>query len=234
MFPRPLGGQSLKGSPESVDRQYRVAMEHGFTFLETPAQVERYVRAGHLVRVKPSPDLDLAEVSFPFARPEVATFLQRLSAQYRRACGERLVVTSLTRPQNRQPWNASSLSVHPTGMAVDIRRSGSAACRRWLEETLLSLERAGVLDATLERNPPHYHVAVFPRPYARYVEALQGSRSQVRVASAEGLPYQVRRGDTLWTIARKHGVTVEELKARNNLKDSRIFVGQILTVPMAQ
>lgn len=217
-----------------MDRQYRVALEHRFTFLETPGQVERYVRAGHLVEVRSGPDIDLVGVSFPFARPEVATFLQRLSAQYRQACGERLVVTSLTRPQARQPWNASSLSVHPTGMAADIRRSGSAGCRRWLEATLLSLERTGVLEATLERNPPHYHVAVFPQSYARYLQALQTRPAEVQTASAQGLSYQVRRGDTLWTIARKHGVTVEELRARNNLRGSRIYVGQIIMVPSAQ
>ena len=41
---------------------------------------------------------DAIDVSFPFARPEVELFVQRLSGQYRRACGEQLVVTSLTRP----------------------------------------------------------------------------------------------------------------------------------------
>ncbi|HYW06042.1 MAG TPA: hypothetical protein VE913_03745, partial [Longimicrobium sp.] len=68
------------------------------------------------------------------------------------------------------PGNAHTLSVHPAGMAVDFRVSRNAECRTWLEGTLLGLERAGVLDVTRERMPPHYHVAVFPDAYSAYVE----------------------------------------------------------------
>ena len=32
------------------------------------------------------------------------------------------------------------------------------------------IERSGVLEATYERNPPHFHVALFPSQYAAYVE----------------------------------------------------------------
>ena len=117
------------------------------------------------------------------------TFIERLSDQYRDACGERLVVTSLTRPITRQPPNASAISVHPTGMAVDLRRSDSSGCRQWLETVLLDLEGKGVLEATREQYPPHYHVAVFPNPYLQYVasgEALpeiQVARSTHETAS---------------------------------------------------
>ena len=40
----------------------------------------------------------------------------------------------------------------------------------------------------------------------------------------------VQRGDTLWTIARAHGVTTGDLMAMNNLKTSRIYPGDRLTV----
>ena len=76
------------------------------------------------------------------------------------------------RPQNRQPANAASNSVHPAGMAVDLRIPDRGRCRSWLEQTLLSLEGSGVLDVTRERWPPHYHVAVFTTPYQNYVAAL--------------------------------------------------------------
>ncbi len=103
-------------------------------------------------------------MSFSYARPEVKTFLEQLSCAYHAACGEPLVVTSLVRPISRQPWNASPISVHPTGMAVDLRRSDRHGCRQWLESTLLALEGEGMIEATRERWPPHYHVAVFPDP----------------------------------------------------------------------
>jgi LysM repeat protein len=41
----------------------------------------------------------------------------------------------------------------------------------------------------------------------------------------------VREGDSLWTIARRHGTTVPKLKAANDIRGSRIYAGQLLTVP---
>jgi LysM repeat protein len=41
----------------------------------------------------------------------------------------------------------------------------------------------------------------------------------------------VRRGDTLWTIARRHGTSVEELKAANQLRNPDIRAGQRLVIP---
>ena len=184
----PLGSayaSSLGGSPSSMRRQHLIAVKNHFTFLRTAAQVREFVRADRLERLEPSADLDLANVSFPYARPAVVLFAERLAFQFREANGDRLVVTSLTRPLSRQPANAHRLSVHPTGMAVDLRVPADAAGRRWLERTLLQLESSGVLDATRERHPAHYHVAVFPEKYADYVERLTGDDLQAALATAD-------------------------------------------------
>jgi LysM repeat protein len=222
--------QTLRGSARSVDYQFRVAQDHNYTFIRNPVQVERFVRAGYLVPVRADRNFDLKGVSYPFVRPETRTFIQRLSEQYRRGCGEKLVITSLTRPLSRQPRNSSSKSVHPTGMALDIRRSNSRACRAWLEGVLLSLEKTGVLDATRESRPPHYHVALFPKPYARYVTNLS-NRPNARVASVAAQAYEVRSGDSLWDIARSYGTTVDRLQAENDLRGSRIYAGQVIRIP---
>jgi hypothetical protein len=227
----PLQAQTLRGSPASVERQYRVAHDHDFTFVRTTAQIRQFVARGYLVHLPGNANYTLASVSHPYARPEVKLFVERLSAQYRAACGERLVVTSLTRPLNGQPANASSRSVHPAGMAMDLRMSRQPTCRRWLESTLLSLEGRGVLVATRERRPPHYHVAVFPRQYAQYVRSLP-DRTLPRVADV--IHYQVRRGDSLWGIARSHGVPVDTLKEANRLAGSRIYAGQVLQIPSVE
>jgi LysM repeat protein len=231
LLPIAVQGQSLRGSTRSVDHQFRVAHDHDFTFIESPAQVERFVAAGYLVPVRANRYFDLRGVSYPYARPETRTFILRLSEQYRRGCGEKLVVTSLTRPLSRQPRNASSRSVHPTGMAVDVRRSNNMACRSWIENVLLSLEKAGVLEATRESRPPHYHIALFPQQYARYVADLT-SKPNTRIASSDVLDYRVRRGDSLWDIARSHGTTVDRLKEENDLRGSRIYAGQVLRIPL--
>jgi LysM repeat protein len=197
-----LSGQSLRGSPASLDRQNAQAAAHDFTFLRTAQQVRRFVDSGYLVSVAGGPNYDLHQVSFPYARPEVKLFVERLAAQYRAACGEKLVVTSLARPLSSQPINASDRSVHPTGMAVDLRRSNVGRCRQWLESTLLALEEGGVLEATLERSPPHYHIAVFPQPYASYVARITGSSDPVtRTASASPAPPPIERTTASATAA---------------------------------
>ncbi len=42
--------------------------------------------------------------------------------------------------------------------------------------------------------------------------------------------YTVEKGDTLWSIARKEGLTIEELKALNNLQSNLLSIGQILKI----
>ncbi len=228
----PVSAQSLRGSPVSLDLQNRMAREHDYTYLETPQRVQYFVEQGWLVRVRPTEDFTLHAVSFPYARPEVALFVERLGQQYRAACGEQLVVTSLTRPTTRQPRNASDRSVHPTGMAVDLRYSRDAKCREWLERVLLSLERAGVLDVTRERYPVHYHVALFPRPYVDYVARIDGGRATESVTRfAEHTSYEIQPGDSLWDIARQHGTTVEALREVNGLDGNRIYAGQVIDLP---
>lgn len=291
--------QTLRGSTRTMQRQNLIAQDHDFTFLRTSAQIHRFAESGYLERMRGNADYELAAVSHPYARPAVKLFVERLSAQYRSACGEKLVVTSLTRPVQEQPRNASDLSVHPAGMAVDMRISRKRSCVRWLEKTLLSLEKQGVLDVTRERRPPHYHVALFPQPYTRYVASIAGP-SAVQLAAAQPKPaakppassaassavavavadadadaeaslddaadlereldvaldsreaagpqlvtanvapdaadgvgtYRVNRGDSLWSIARRHNTTVDTLKDMNSLKDSYIMAGQIITVPV--
>lgn len=220
--------QGLQGSHRSMDIQNREARKHDFSFLTSSSQVQRFIDLGLLVPLRGNGDYEIARVSFPYARPEVRTFVERLGQQYRTACGERLVVTSLTRPQNRQPTNASSRSVHPTGMAVDLRRTNRMACRRWLESVLVHLEERGVVEATRERRPPHYHVAVFPEAYAAYVDNLT---SRNRVAAGDDVEYRVRQGDSLWEIARRMDVPVRAIQAANDVSPDRIYPGQRLVIP---
>lgn len=249
-----LDAQALKGSRTAMRKQNTVAQREDYSFLQSAGDVRRFVERGLLVPVSGNSAVKLANVSFPYTRPAVKTFIERLGPQYKSACGEKLVVTSLTRPLSRQPWNASELSVHPAGMALDLRTSNRTSCRRWLENTLLTLEKQGVLEATRERRPAHYHIAVFPDQYLSYIsKTVTGSKAaakatapqpKIKIASAakpnyaavvpmasSETRYRVRSGDSLWTIARKHGVSVTELKQANGLRRSTIKPGQTLVIP---
>lgn len=46
-----------------------------------------------------------------------------------------------------------------------------------------------------------------------------------------GSVYDVVRGDSLWAISRKHGVSVEALQQANGLTDTNIWAGQKLNIP---
>jgi len=178
----------LSGSRASMTRQHTAAVELHYDFVKTPAQVNTLVAGGNLERVTASADLALSDVSFPYARPVVRLFIERLAAQYRESTGTRLVVTSLTRPTALQPRNASPLSVHPAGMAVDLRVPAEGSARAWLEKTLLSLEDARVLDVTREHTPPHFHVAVFPEAYLAYAARDSAARATATRATPAEAP----------------------------------------------
>lgn len=205
--------------------QNRAAKHQNYSFLENGSQIRNFCDEGHLVPVPGNRDYELAGVSYPYARPQVKTFIERLGKQYKSATGEKLVVTSLTRPLCEQPRNASDLSVHPTGMAIDFRIPRTRTGRRWLEKTFLSLEGKGVIEATKERHPAHYHVAVFTETYELYVQQQDGSKSD------KGQEHRVAEGDTLWSLARRYNTSVKEIKALNRLGSTAIYPGQTLTIP---
>lgn len=223
------GAQSLRGSRASIDRMYRHAVGNGIYFYKTGDGIRNAERRGAFVRLTGNSNYTLSGVSYPLVRPSTATFVERLSAQYRQVCGKKLVVTSAARPKSMRLVNSADRSVHPTGIAVDLRRPRDSRCSTWLRRTLLQLEGAGLVEATEERRPPHFHVAVFPDPYVRYVQRRGGN---VRTASASKTgEYRVRSGDSLWGIARRHSTTVEQLKAANGLSSSFLRAGQTLVIP---
>ena len=172
----PVSAASLKGSMASVQKQYHAAVDLGFSTAHNTTELAKWVGQGTLVKVSGNENYELGAVSFPYTRTTTKAFIECFAKEYRAATGERLVVTSLTRPLSRQPRNASDYSVHPMGMAVDFRRSNSSRTRAWMERRLASLETSGVIEATHERRPPHYHVAVFPPQIASYASAYLPNR----------------------------------------------------------
>lgn len=233
LAPGGAGAASLAPSRAGLMRQVQVAESHGYAYLADVDEVRRHVETGHLVRLHGNRDYVLKQtVSLPYARPEVKLFIERLSRQMRSATGERLVVTSLVRPKSRQPRNASPLSVHPTGIAIDLRVPAGRRARSWLESTLLGLEARRVLEAARERRPPHYHVVLFPEAYRADLDA-RGVLASAGTGAGDAVPttYRVRRGDTLWGIAHRHRTTVGLLQRMNGLASTLIQPGQVLHLP---
>ena len=158
----PAAAQSLRGSQASVQKMYTRAVRNDLDFYTTSKSVYQSVRDGELKLISITMDLTLEKVSYPFVLPRTLDVLNVFAKQYRAACGERLVVTSAARPRTEQPRNASPRSVHPTGMAIDFRRP-TGDCLTYMRGQLLALEKLGILEATEERRPVHFHVAVLQR-----------------------------------------------------------------------
>jgi hypothetical protein len=229
---RRSAAQSLRGSGASVARMYEQAVHDSLTFYETSSAVRWAATRGELVQLRSDRGYEIHRVAFPFVRPATVTFVERLADDYDQVCREPLVVTSGVRPETRQPANSSQRSVHPTGMAVDLRRP-QGFCLTWLRRTLLDLEGQGVIEATEEHHPAHFHVAVFGDEYARWAEAHDEPRPTAMIlarANTGGRQYRVRPGDSLWSIARDHSTSVRELIALNRLGDTKIRPGQVLIV----
>jgi hypothetical protein len=176
----------LRGSPASMKRQNAVAVQAGLPFARSFEDIERMIAEGHLVRLLGDDHYELRDgLSSDAARPEMRLFVGRLAEEYFGATGEKLVVTSLTRPASSQPSNAHALSVHPTGLALDLRISQVAASRQWIERRLLEMEKEGLLDVTREKHPPHYHIALFPEAYLAHLEGLIGAEALAAALSGE-------------------------------------------------
>ena len=100
----------LGGSRATLLEVYGIAKDNDFTFLRNAAQVREFVEKERLVEVTDNQHLRVNNVSFPYTRPILKTFIERLAEQFHDATGTKLVVTSLTRPT---PFNQSD-QAYPT------------------------------------------------------------------------------------------------------------------------
>ena len=155
----------LRGSKESVEKMYRFASGNRMPFYLTPTNIERAIAENRLVPLTGDATYELTNgVGFSYATREARDFVLAFAPHYLAACGTPMTVTSAARPSSRQPRNANKHSVHPTGIAVDLRRPYPGPCLTWVRGALAKLENAGIIEATEERHPAHLHLAVLVPP----------------------------------------------------------------------
>lgn len=94
------------------------------------------------------------------------------------------------------------------------------------------------VDALYDLNP-HFKLERTRNDQRQLVRVPEGSRTRFLVnwptiMAEETLAvkkYRVRAGDSLLAIARRHGVTVDQIRAANELNGTRIRAGQSLDIP---
>ena len=70
--------------------------------------------------------------------------------------------------------------------------------------------------------------------YERYAESVVKAISDyygVDYNKTLDNEYIVKKGDSLWSISNKYGITINDLKKYNNLKSNLLSIGQVLKIP---
>ncbi len=162
------------GEVSSSEQQYRYAEQSGAVII-TSDNFDELVRSGGLVKLE-GPNIRLMSTRvIQYVIPSTRDFVLQLAYEFgQQGCGELVVNDALRVAGNRMPSAASSFSVHPRGMAVDIRVNGiGERCETWMNTYLLQNEAEGKVDATREhwkvvrgqRVPnPHFHLVVPLQP----------------------------------------------------------------------
>ena len=149
------------GCQTTSEQQLQYALDHQLPRMTTEAEYQSRVDSGYFVRLE-GPFLDV-RARRPYALPTTVAFLIRMSQAYSAAgCGQLIIMDAL-RLTTERPVNGSVYSVHPTGMAVDIRTKYiPIECADWLRAYVSQKEAAGEVDGTQELRPEHLHVVVVP------------------------------------------------------------------------
>ncbi len=137
--------------------------------------------------------------------------------------------TLLARLESSPPTEFASLNWHTVKRGDTV-----ASLARRFKVSRTDLAEANGLSAKSKLRPGQE--LLIPRAPASLL-ASRGTGAPVAVAARsqgsanDGAPsYRVRRGDTLYAIARRFGVSVDELRAWNRLRDSRLTPGDMLAV----
>ena len=95
------------------------------------------------------------------------------------------------------------------GWAKELRRAGYATDKRYPNKLIALIER--------------YQLYQYDYPLKK--------KKRKKKTYTSLMTYEVMQGDTLYSIAKKYHLSVEQLKRMNNLRSDTINIGQILKVP---
>lgn len=103
-------------------------------------------------------------------------------------------------------------------------------CRRNLIEVGQEPKAGEIVFLRGKRPAPLALRAAAPPARARGEELPPVSPTTDRGDNADGQQHTVQAGETLYAIARKYGLSVDELMRLNGLKETTVHLGQVLTV----
>ena len=128
-------------------------------------------------------------------------------------------------------WNGLTTSsrIHP-GQVLTVRLAGAAEPALRISSSHTEPQSASTTQARAKSGGPESQRANASL-YSDQAGQSTVEQTTARVSPSPDGVYEVRRGDTLWKISQKHGVSLQDLYAWNGLRpSSRIHPGQALRV----
>lgn len=159
---------SLKGGLYSTSAQQRYsALLWQLPMTVTNADYAALVKNGTFVCLEDGPYLEVI-AKLNCVRPETAQFVETMAHDYTSAACGRLVITEASRLTTVKPRGSSPDTVHPFGMAVDIRLLRiEPRCADWIRTYVLEKEALKLIDGTEHVGTQlHMHLVVPKAPAA--------------------------------------------------------------------
>ena len=147
-----------------------------------------------------------------------------------------LAIACVVRQPDRFHVQLPTLAAEQHLVAVPIKQAmtmSSAAQHAGMSVDALRDYNAAFLNNRID--PDYAHTLMLPGDRVdQFVEAMQHIGASAAAGDADPAPttvkttHTVRPGESLWTIAKRRGVAVKQLKRWNRLHDDRVRPGQVL------
>jgi uncharacterized protein DUF5715 len=189
---RILWNPMFRPSHESLLRQNEEIDRLELPRIQNQAELEQLVASADLVPIVPSESLRIDPRLTPdrrYCRPWTRDFVEDLSQAYYQQFGGQIQVNSAVRTvqvqkklrrhnRNAAPEKGDTASSHLAGITVDLQRRGMTRAEiQWVEQYLLPLRNAGLVEPEEERHQWVFHVAVSGR-YADWRESKNSAVEQ--------------------------------------------------------
>jgi uncharacterized protein YcbK (DUF882 family) len=168
----------FRPSHDSLLRQNAEIDRMDLPRIQNDEELERYKASGDLVSINASEalrfDPRLAE-DRRYCRPWTRDFVEDLSQAYYKQFHEQIQVNSAVRTvqiqkklrrhnRNAAPERGDTASSHLAGITVDLQRRGMTKAQvKWMEQYLLPLRDAGLVEPEEERHQWVFHIALSGR-----------------------------------------------------------------------
>jgi len=134
-------------------------------------------------------------------------------------------------PGWRRPAKSSTRSRNAASRHVSPSPTGSYTVRKGDTPWDIARSHGVSTSSLLAANGLSHRSILHPGQQLVIPAARRTRRSSGASSTTGGATYRVRRGDTLFDIARRFGVSLTELRRANGLKGSRIHPGDLLVIP---